>query len=127
MKNIIKVILFIGLEILISVPLFFVAYSLFPNIKTGSISELIIANILFIIVTAISIYAFNKKFVYEDRLMFPIEISVIYIILGILDIVLGFFAGDNQIPMSDISSIFYGIISFIALYGFLNIKFKKNK
>ncbi|MHB8710393.1 MAG: hypothetical protein ACYC6X_02485 [Minisyncoccota bacterium] len=111
MGNLSKALKFIGLEALISIPLFLIAivFAYDKIIEVGSSAVAIGAIALYLVVTAISIFIFDNKFVYEDRLRFPSQVGVVFVIIGVL------FGGAN---------IIYGIISFIVLWIFLKIKFR---
>ncbi len=111
MTHISKALKFIGLEILISIVVFVPLAALtWGKIESGSKIETIVGIFLVVVITAVSIYLFDKKFIPEDTLNLPTHVGLIYLLVGLL--------------LMHLQTILWAIISFVALYLYLKFKFR---
>lgn len=116
MKNIIKVAQYIFWVVVISLPLYLIAFALMGDIaKENRVLEIVIASVLFATASYLTLLILRNKFAPEDKQKFPFIIFLIFIVLGIYN-----FAIDS----ADIIEFIYAIIGYIEAKLFLQNKFR---
>ena len=114
-----KVLLTLVVQILISIPLYVLAFLLFKSVANIWLVEKIIVVILFILALHITLLILSKKFIPDDAKYLSVRLAIIYI---------GFYIA-SFIYYHDIDDIVVGLIyaaiSFFYTKWFIENKFKK--